>query len=88
MAFNEFGYDMENRLFLQGCFRAMVLHSFREWKDVAEIARECAILVQQGKYKELKPRFCLLCEKVDEVYLKENPDIHRRILEMQHKEGK
>jgi len=85
--FTEFGYSNENRRFVRGNLRAIVLHTYKEWPDISELARKCALLVQEAKDKEADDVFQRLCCMVDDEFLKANPDVKRRLLEMQSKEG-
>jgi len=37
--FHEYGYSNENRRFVRGNLRAIVLHTYLEWKSIATLAR-------------------------------------------------
>lgn len=86
--FNEHGYSNENRRFVRGNLRAIVLHTFKDWKEIADLSRKCALLMQEAKDDEARPLMCRLCDMVDKAFLEANPDVKRRILEIQHKEVK
>ena len=48
IAMREFTYDIENRSFIHGSLRAIVLHTYKEWRDIAETARKAALAWQDG----------------------------------------
>lgn len=77
--FNEYGYSNENRRFIRGNLRAIVLHSFKEWKNIAEQARKCALLVQEVKDDEALEEMRKLCDMIDDEFYNVNPEIKERI---------
>ncbi len=77
--FNEYGYSDDNRRFIRGNLRAIVLHSFKEWKDIAAQARKCALLVQEAKDDEAFDEMRKLCEMIDEEFYKVNPEVRERL---------
>lgn len=79
VCFNEYTYENANRRFICGSLRAVVLHSFKNWEDIAKLARECALLIQHGKDKEAAPKMEELGSIIDKIYLDANPDIVNRI---------
>ena len=82
-AFNEYSYTEANRRFIRGSLRAIVLHSFRDWEDIAKLARECALLIQHGEDKKAYPKMEELCCKIDKAYLEANPNIRERIEQLE-----
>ena len=44
----EFTYEIENRSFIHGSLRAIVLHTYKAWRDIAETARKAALAWQDG----------------------------------------
>lgn len=86
-AFRERGYARENRRYVRGSLRAIVLHTFREWPAIADLARECALLVQEARDAEAEAPLERLCEMVDEAFEEANPDVRRRLLELEHGRG-
>lgn len=48
IVFWEHGYQRENLRFLRGSLRAVVLHTTQAYVDIADLARRCAIAVQDG----------------------------------------
>lgn len=48
VAMKEFTYDVENRSFIHGSLRAVVLHTFRGHRDIADVARRAALAWQRG----------------------------------------
>lgn len=86
-AFRERGYARENRRHVRGSLRAVVLHTFREWPAIADLARECALLVQEARDAEAEAPLERLCEMVDEAFEEANPDVRRRLLELEHGRG-
>lgn len=83
--FNEYGYSNENRRFVRGNLRAIVLHSFKEWKNIAEQARKCALLVQEVKDDEALEEMRKLCYMIDEEFYNVNPEIKERLDEKMSK---
>ena len=83
--FNEYGYSNENRRFVRGNLRAIVLHSFKEWKNIAEQARKCALLVQEVKDDEALDEMRKLCDMIDEEFYNVNPEIKERLDEKMSK---
>ena len=62
--FTEFGYGNENRRLVRGNLRAIVLHTFKEWKEIANLARECALLVQEARDEEALGKMQGLCDMI------------------------
>ena len=77
--FTEFGYGNENRRLVRGNLRAIVLHTFREWKEIANLARECALLVQEARDEEALGKMQGLCGMIDGEFYKVNPDVKKRM---------
>lgn len=48
IAMREFTYDTENRSFIHGSLRAIVLHTYKAWTDIASTARNAALAWQSG----------------------------------------
>ena len=82
---HEYGYTNANRRAIRGNLRAMVLHSFKDYPDIAQKARECALLVQDAKDCEAEKLLQELCILVDEVFYKANPEIQARIDDLKRK---
>lgn len=87
IAFNECGYEDANRRFVRGSLRAVVLHTFRDWKEIGRLARECALLVQEGKDEEAVSKMELLGGMIDCEFYKVNPQIKERIEKEKAKHG-
>lgn len=87
IAFNECGYEDANRRFVRGSLRAVVLHTFRDWKEIGRLARECALLVQEGKDEEAVPKMEMLGGMIDCEFYKVNPQIKERIEKEKAKHG-
>lgn len=79
IAFNECGYEDANRRFVRGSLRAVVLHTFRDWKEIGRLARECALLVQEGRDSEAVAKMELLGSKIDVEFYKANPEALQRL---------
>ena len=75
----EFGYLDENRMLAQGNLRQIVLHTFKDWKDIAKLARECALLVQEVKDDEALEKMRILGSKIDVEFYKANPEALQRL---------
>lgn len=82
----EFGYLDENRTLAQGNLRQIVLHTFRDWKDIAKLARECALLVQEVKDDEALEKMRILGSKIDVEFYKANPEALQRLNILKEKE--
>lgn len=80
--FHEFGYEMANRRHVIGALRAVVLHTYKSWPELAKQARECALLVEEARDSEAEPALESLCEAVEEAYLAEYPEVRARLDEL------
>jgi len=80
--FHEYSYTDENRRTIRGNLRQIVLHTYKDWKPIAELARECALLVQEAKDIEAEERMCELCSMIDEAFYEANPEVKERIDDM------
>lgn len=78
-AFNEAGYAEADRRFLRGELRAVVLHVFREWPEIAQTAREAALLVQEGRDNEAVPMMDKLGNMIDREFFRANPEVRDRL---------
>ncbi len=71
IAMHEFTYEIENRSFIHGSLRAIVLHTYKAWRDVAETARNAALAWQDGDKanaeKLLANAIKLIYEKLDSL---------------------
>lgn len=85
IAFNECGYSDENRRFIRGSLRAIVLHTYKEWAEIGNLARECALLIQEGKDKEAIPKMEQLGSMIDAEFYRVNPEIKERIEELKRR---
>lgn len=83
----EFGYLDENRTLAQGNLRQIVLHSFRDWKDIAKLARECALLVQEVRDEEALDKMKTLGAMIDNAFYEANPDARKRLNDLKSKNG-
>lgn len=85
IAMNECGYSDANRRFVRGSLRAVVLHTYREWKEIGRLARECALLLQEGRDDEAHPLMERLGGMIDDEFYKVNPDARERIDELERR---
>lgn len=76
---NEFMYEQENRSFVHGSIRSVVNHTFKEWPDIAKVARESALLWQEARFKEAQDKLKAASVLIDAELLKANPEIQARI---------
>lgn len=81
----EFGYIDENRTLAQGNLRQIVLHSFRDWKEIAKLARECALLVQEVRDEEALEKMKALGAMIDKAFYEANPEAKKRLDELKEK---
>lgn len=81
----EFGYLDENRTLAQGNLRQIVLHTFKDWKDIAKLARECALLVQEVKDDEALEKMKTLGGMIDKEFYKANPECLERLDKLKEK---
>lgn len=72
MLFMEYGYSRENARLCRGNIRAIVLHTYKDFPDIAKLARECALKLQNGTdaTKAMKN----LCNMIDDAYDKKNKE--------------
>jgi len=75
----EYGYLNTNRRFVIGNLRAIVLHTFKEWKEIAKLARECSLLVEEVRDKEALDRMEMLGDMIEQTYYKVNPEAKARL---------
>lgn len=85
IAFNECGYEDANRRFVRGSLRAVVLHTFRDWKEIGRLARECALLVQSAEDDKAATKMELLGGMIDKEFYKANPEIKARLEALKEK---
>ena len=77
--FHEYSYTNENRRAIRGNLRQIVLHTYKEWKHIAELARECALLVQEAKDLEAEEKMCCLSDMIEDAFNEANPEVKQRI---------
>ena len=71
IALSEFTYDVENRSFIHGSLRAIVLHTYKSWTDIAETARKAALAWQDGDRQNAET---LLKNTIEMIYNKIDND--------------
>ena len=76
---NEFTYEDENRFLTCGELRLIVRHTYKEWKDIATLARECSLLVQEARYDEARERMKVLGDMVADAFYEANPEVKARV---------
>lgn len=81
----EFGYIDENRTLAQGNLRQIVLHSFKDWKDIAKLARECALLVQSVEDEKALEKMKILGAMIDKAFYEANPEAFERLKALKEK---
>lgn len=81
----EFGYLDENRTLAQGNLRQIVLHTFKDWKDIAKLARECALLVQSVEDEKALEKMKTLGKMIDKEFYKANPECLERLDKLKEK---
>lgn len=79
VAMNEHSYELENRSFIHGSIRGIVLHTFKENPAIADIARNAALQWQQAHYCQAKAALLKAMSAIDAAIQTENPDIAQRI---------
>lgn len=83
-AYNEYGYSDNNRDFIAGELRMIVLHTYRRWESIAALAREGALAIAEGRWDEAgMDRIGAL---VREAYDREYPEIRQRCDRLQHQQ--
>lgn len=70
-AMREYTYEVENRSFVHGALRSIVLHTYKNYKDVASIARNAALAWQDGRWGDAEKR---LVEAIKLIYAKIDGD--------------
>lgn len=76
---NEFMYEQENRSFVHGSIRSVVNHTFKDWPQIAMVARESALLWQQAKFKEAQDKLKEAAAQIDAQLLADNHEIKARL---------
>jgi len=79
MAWHEWGYRKTNRRFIRGEMRALVLHCYKRWPSIADKARECSLMVQNGNDEEAEALLDNICSIIDSAFDEEYPDVAERI---------
>ena len=80
--FHEYGYSRENRRHIRGALRAIVLHTFKEWPQIAKLARKAALEVQEADDAAAEASIDELCGMIDDAFYAVNPDVARRLAEL------
>lgn len=83
----EYGYLNTNRRLVIGNLRAIVLHTFKEWKEIAKLARECSLLVEEVRDDKALEKMELLGGMIDMEFYKANPEIKARLDALKEKHG-
>ena len=83
--FLEYGYGTENRALIQGHLGAIVLHTYRDWKEIARLARECALLIQEARDDSAYENMKRLGAMIEEAVFEANPDIRERLEELKRR---
>ena len=78
-AYNEYTYENANRAHIMGQLQLAVHHSFRRWREIADMARDISHLVQQGNDFAICGRWDTLLEAVALAYQEEHPDMAARL---------
>ncbi len=81
----EFGYIDENRTLAQGNLRQIVLHTFKDWQNIAKLARECALLVQSVEDEKALEKMRTLGSMIDKAFYEANPEAKARLDELKEK---
>lgn len=77
----EYTYLDANRRLVIGNLRAIVLHSFKEWVNIANLARECALLVQHVEDRKALEKMDELGRIIEEMYYSD-PVLKQRLEEL------
>jgi len=64
MLFLEYGYSRENARLCRGNLRAIVLHTYKQWPEIASLARECSVGLQNGD--DVEAMMKRLCDMIDD----------------------
>lgn len=81
--FHEYGYSRENRRHIRGALRAIVLHTYKEWPQIAKLARRAALEVQEANDTAAEASIDELCGMIDDAFDAVNPDVSQRIEELE-----
>lgn len=77
--FHEYGYSRENRRHIRGALRAIVLHTYKEWPQIAKLARKAALEVQEANDTAAEASIDELCGMIDDAFDLVNPEIVQKI---------
>lgn len=72
---HEYSYSVENRSYIHGSIRAVILHTFRKYPEIAALARKCALLWQGGRTEDAKTALKDVLSRIDETIFSENPEL-------------
>lgn len=85
LAYNEHTYQLTNFRWIRANLRAVVSHTFRAWPDIADLARDLALDIQEFVVsQETFERFDALAKAIDERFLAEYPEAAARLEKLQH----
>ena len=76
---HEQGYRQEDLRHIQGALRAVVLHTYKAWGNIAKMARECAVTLQHTDFFTFDRQLETLCTMYDEAFKIAEPETARRI---------
>lgn len=85
--FTEYSYENENRMLLCGELRCVVRHTYMMWKDIATLARECSLLINEARDAEAWDKMRLLADMISEAFYDVNPEVKTHIEELKKQHG-
>ena len=86
--FHEYGYSRENRRHIRGALRAIVLHTYKEWPQIARLARRAALEVQEANDTAAEANIDELCSLIDDAFFAVNPDVRAKLDKLEQERKK
>jgi len=83
--FNEFTYTDDNRDYIVGQLRSAVDHLMFDHKDIALLARDLSIILEEARDTEITSEWSILRQKINEAFYNEHPDVRDRLNAMVEK---
>ena len=81
--FNEFTYTDDNRDVISGQLRNAVDHLMYDNKEIALLARDLAVLIEENKDEEIQDKWDILLKKIRFAFYCDHLDAKERLIALQ-----
>jgi hypothetical protein len=83
--FNEFNYADANRDVISGQLRLAVDHLMFEHTEIAQLARDLAIIIEENRDNELVSEWNTLLDAIRKAYREDHPEWQDRLEKLKNK---